>query len=117
MRLSIAPTGDRFLRGRTPVFLLGDTVWAAFSRASLSQWETYLERRRRQGFNVAYISVLPIVHDRSEAADDRQPFHLDGRGHWDLDRPDESYFAHAQAMVEMAAAQGITSALVVLWCN
>lgn len=117
MRLSIASTGDRFLRGRNPVFLLGDTVWAAFSRARLSEWKTYLERRRRQGFNLAYISVLPIVHDRSEAVEDRQPFQLDSRGRWDLDRPDASYFAHAQAMVETAAAQGITSALVVLWCD
>lgn len=117
MAVSVAPTGDRFLDAGRPVFLLGDTVWAAFSRISLPEWESYLEFRRRQGFNVVYISVLPIVHDTSQAAEDRQPFHVDDAGRWDLDAPDGSYFRHARRMVEVAAASGITAALVVLWCN
>jgi Protein of unknown function (DUF4038) len=99
------------------VFLLADTLWAAFSRMSRHEWVDALRLRRRQGFNAINISVLPIAHDRSLSGDARAPFVAREDGTWDLDRPDPDYFDRAREMVTLARDHGILLVLVVLWCN
>ena len=116
-RLEIAASRDRFVRHGSDVFLLGDTAWAAFSRATLEEWTAYLAMRKGQGFNSVYISVLPIAHDRSVSADDRTPFRMYQDGGWDLSAIDLDYFEQAAHMVELAVAAGFTPFLVLLWCN
>jgi hypothetical protein len=100
-----------------PVFLLADTLWAAFSRMSMPEWREALRLRRRQGFNAVNISILPIAHDRSMSSDARSPFRLRSDGSWDLDCIDHQYFREARAMVEAAVAEDLVPILVVLWCN
>src|SRR3954447_25372692 len=116
-RLRLHDSGTRFLRDGVPTFLLADTLWAAFSRMSMSEWRDVLRLRRRQGFNAVNISILPIAHDRSLSADAKAPFHVREDGSWDLDRLDLTYFDNARAMVEMALDEGMVPVLVVLWCN
>jgi len=116
-RLQIADSGDAFLCAGAPVFLLADTLWAAFSRMSMHEWRDVLRLRRRQGFNGVNVSILPIAHDRSMSSDERSPFQLRGDGSWDLNRPDRQYFSDARAMVEAAVTEGLVPTLVVLWCN
>ncbi|SDD94857.1 apiosidase-like domain-containing protein [Auraticoccus monumenti] len=109
--------GDRLTRDGESVFLLADTLWAAFSQMSTDEWREALRLRRRQGFNAVNISVLPIAHDRSTGEDERQPFRLRADGSWDLDRLDDGYFAVARTMVQLAVEEGLVPVLVVLWCN
>jgi hypothetical protein len=115
--LEVAASGDRFAVQARDRFLLGDTVWAAFTRVSEPEWGSYLSRRRTQGFNAVYISVLPIAHDRSSSSKDYQPFLGDGLGGWDLSRPDPAYFERARGMVRQAVDAGFVPFLVLLWCN
>ena len=106
-----------FTRDGVPTFLLADTLWAAFSRMSMTEWRDVMRLRRRQGFTAVNISILPIAHDRSLSADARAPFELRADGSWDLDRPDPGYFANARRMAEAALDEEIVPVLVVLWCN
>lgn len=110
--LDVDSAKQRLLRDGRPTFLLADTLWAAFGRPTMPEWHAYLRRRRRQGFTAVNISVLPIPHDQSVAADSRTPFR-DG----DPDHIDTGYFTHAADMVALARAEGLTAVLVLLWCN
>nr|WP_294696960.1 DUF4038 domain-containing protein [uncultured Friedmanniella sp.] len=115
--LEVDPSGETLLRDGMPIFLLADTLWAAFSRMSMAEWREALRLRRRQGFNAVNVSILPIAHDRSISRDDRSPFGLRADGSWDLDHLDDQYFRNARAMVQAAVAEDIIPILVVLWCN
>jgi hypothetical protein len=116
-RLTPHESGDFLTRDGVPVFLLADTLWAAFSRMSTTEWRNVLRLRRRQGFAAVNISILPIAHDRSLSSDARVPFEVRPDGSWDLDRLDTAYFHHARRMVEAALDEDIVPVLVVLWCN
>lgn len=117
VQLTLHESGDFLLRHGVPTFLLADTLWAAFSRMSMTEWRDALRLRRRQGFNAVNISILPIAHDRSMSADARAPFRVREDGSWDLDHLEPGYFDNARAMVELALDEGIVPVLVVLWCN
>jgi hypothetical protein len=116
-QLEVDPSGEVLLREGAPVFLLADTLWAAFSRMSMAEWRDTLRLRRRQGFNAVNVSVLPIAHDRTVSSDERSPFVVRSDGTWDLGRLDQQYFSFARAMVEAAIAEDLVPVLVVLWCN
>jgi hypothetical protein len=116
-QLRLDESGDFFVRDGVPAFLLADTLWAAFSRMSMTEWRDAMRLRRRQGFNAVNISILPIAHDRSVSAEARAPFHVRADGSWDLDRLDVAYFDNARAMLEVSIDEGIVPVLVVLWCN
>lgn len=115
MKWSVSPDGRFFRKDGKAVFYLGDTVWNAFSGAELEEWEDYLEVRRRQGYNVLQISVLPIMHDGSGLLEGRCPFALQEDDSLNFAEPNPAYFRQAARMVEMAFARGMTCALVLLW--
>lgn len=114
--LTIDPTGRTVLRDGEPLPIVADTAWASFSEPTAEEWSHYLRRRRRQGFTAVLISTLPILNDRTEWAGERHPYALDAEGHYDWDRPDESYWAQARAFTAAVVAEGMVPMLVVLWC-
>lgn len=99
-----------------PLFYLADTVWSAFTNATLEEWEEYLDYRRMQGFNVLQINILR-QWDASGSDLELEPFaeHEDGTTNYSV--YNERYFDRAEVMVRMAAERGFTPALVLLWCN
>ena len=103
--------GERCLRHAdgTPFFWLADTAWAAGTRATIEEWERYLEYRADQGFSAVQVNALR-QHDGSRPHD-RLPFGDD----WDLSRPDPAYFDHLDRLVAMAHDRGMVPALVALW--
>lgn len=111
---TVAPDHRSLLADGRRRFLLADTVWAAFTSPTDAEWLDHLELRRRQGFNALLISVLPIVHDRSEA--ERTPFAVSPAG-VDFDGGDADYWSHAVWVLEEARARGFTPVLVLLWNN
>lgn len=116
-QLSVDPSGTHLLRDGQPLFLLADTLWAAFSRMTEHEWLDALRLRRRQGFNAINISILPIAHDRTLSGEALAPFRVHDGGSWDLDEPDRAYFRRAGQMVQVAAAHDLSVVLVALWCN
>ena len=113
-RWRIAPDRRSLLADGEPRFLLADTTWAAFTSPTDDEWLDYLALRRRQGFNALLISVLPIVHDRSDAG--RSPFGV-VEGGVDFAGGDPDYWEHAQWMLVQAREHGMTPILVLLWNN
>lgn len=116
-RLTVDPSGAHLRRDGQPIYLLADTLWAAFSRMTEPEWVDALRLRRRQGFNAVNISVLPIAHDRSLSGEALSPFRVRADGSWDLDELDPTYFSRARRMVQLAAEHELAVVLVVLWCN
>src|SRR3954454_24310146 len=106
-RLRLHDSGTCFLRDGVPTFLLADTLWAAFSRMSITEWRDALRLRRRQGFNAVNVSILPIAHDPSMSAEAKAPSHVRENRSWHLARLDLTYFDNARAMVRMALDEGM----------
>jgi hypothetical protein len=114
--LTVAETGDYFLRGGLPFFYLADTVWSAFVSVTPEEWDEYLSYRRRQGFNALQIAVLP-QWDASKPHLDIAPFRRKRGGGLDYHEIDEGYFERAAGLLERAREYGFIPALVVLWCD
>lgn len=116
-KISISETNDYFVSGGKPFFYLADTMWAAFYNPTLEEWEEYLEYRRRQGYNVVQISVLPLNHESPGKNLGVFPFHATSNGKWNYYKYNEEFFQRADKIVDMAAEKGFVVALVLLWAN
>jgi hypothetical protein len=95
----------------TPFFWLGDTVWELFHRATLDEAQLYLQDRSRKGFNVVQAVVLAEMDGLNTP---NVSGHLPLTGNDPL-RPNEDYFRHVDAVIELAARQGIVVALLPTW--
>jgi len=110
-------TGLVLERDGPATYLLADTVWSAFTDAELDEWTSYVDLRAEQGFNGVQVSVLPILHDRTEGPWLERPFADDGHGAFDWTRPREAYFERAARMLEIALARGLAPVVVLVWVN
>lgn len=111
-RIQVHPSG-RTLMTETgaPFFWLGDTAWELFHRCTLAEAEHYLSRRAAQGFTVIQAVALAEfdgLHTPNPNGD--RPLLGD-----DPAQPNERYFAHADAIVRMAAAHGLYLGLLPTW--
>ncbi|MHA6530569.1 apiosidase-like domain-containing protein [Paenibacillus sp. BAC0078] len=116
MQVSLSENRRSFVVNDKPFFYLADTVWSAFTNASIQEWAEYLEYRKMQGFNVLQINILR-QWDASESDIAIEPFGLDPNGYYDYHKLNEEYFDRADEMLGMAVEQGFVPALVLLWCN
>lgn len=92
-------------------FWLGDTAWELFHRLDRDETERYLETRRRQGFTV--IQAVALAELEGLTVPDRQgnlPFE-----NADPARPVEAYWAHVDAVVDLAARKGLLIGLLPTW--
>lgn len=96
-----------------PIFLLGDTIWTAFSNIDIDEWKEYLDYRGIQGFNVLQINILTQL-DGGKSDLDIYPFNIDLDGRFDFYNINKEYFIRAQEMLELAVEKGFIPALVVL---
>lgn len=76
-----------------------------------AEWEAYLDYRKAQNFNVVQISILPVLHDRTDQALVFEPFLTGTHGRWDTTRLNKPYFERAARMVKTAMEKGFT-----VWC-
>jgi len=103
-RFLVTESGD-------PFFWLGDTAWELFHRLTLTEAETYLETRRRQGFNVIQAVVLAELDGlHTPNASGHLPLLGD-----DPTRPNEFYFMHVDAVIRLAAQKGLYIGLLPTW--
>ena len=106
-----------FTQKGKPFFYLADTLWMAFSKLEMNEWEEILLLRRMQRFTVLQISALPISHDNSQDKSALAPFSPDGSGGWDFDTINTAYFDKACDMLGRAVELGFTPCVHLLWAN
>ncbi len=114
--LKIHKNGRNFILDGQNFFYLADTVWSAFTNATLEEWEYYLEKRWAQGYTVLQINTLP-QWDRCMSDVGVYPFYTEDGQKYDFTRWNEEYYTRARQMCRMAADKGFQLALVVLWLN
>lgn len=94
-----------------PFFWLGDTAWGLFHRCTLEEAELYLEDRRRRGFNLVQAVALTefdglrVPNPNGDyALIDENPL-----------TPNEAYFQHIDAIIQMAHDKGIYVGMLPTW--
>ena len=94
-----------------PFFWLGDTAWELFHRLNREDAKHYLQTRARQGFTVIQAVILAERDGvRTPNANGDLPFH-----ELDPTRPNESYFAHVDFIIEEANKLGLTMGILPTW--
>jgi hypothetical protein len=95
----------------TPFFYLGDTAWELFHRLSLRDAERYLEDRRKKHFSVIQAVVL-AEFDGLKTPNMQGATPLVGN---DPAKPNEAYFRHVDAVVDMAQQKGLFIGMLPTW--
>jgi len=110
--LKVSPN-HRFLMyaDGTPFFYLGDTAWELFHRLTLEESERYLDDRAGKRFNVIQAVVLAEFDGlHTPNADGDLPLVDD-----DPTKPNEAYFKHVDAVVDMARERGLFIGMLPTW--
>jgi hypothetical protein len=95
----------------TPFFLLADTAWEIFHRLSLDEARHYLETRAQQEFTVVMGVALAEFDGLGEPNRNGDlPLHDQ-----DPTRPNEKYFAHVDAVLDVAEQLGLFFGLLPTW--
>ncbi len=106
-------SNHRFLKTDSgkPFFWLGDTAWELFHRLTLAEAEHYLVNRLHNGFNVIQAVVLAEVDglNTPNANGDTPLIDLDPA------RPNEAYFRHVDAIIDLAGQRGLHIGLLPTW--
>jgi hypothetical protein len=95
----------------TPFFYLGDTAWELFHRLTLAEAELYLRDRTAKGFTVIQAVALAELDGlRTPNTNGDLPLIDD-----DPARPNEAYFRHVDAVVDLAASLGLHIGMLPTW--
>ena len=102
-----------------PFFWLGDTGWLLFEKLDRDQSETYLEDRRKKGFNVIQVMVQHDINIKNAYGDSAlinknvvTPRVIAGNS---LTDKTYDYWDHVDYIVDLAAKKGIYIAMVPVW--
>ncbi|MFQ3586874.1 MAG: glycoside hydrolase family 140 protein [Fimbriimonadaceae bacterium] len=94
----------------SPFFYLADTAWQMFQRLDLESARHYLADRAAKGFTAIQAAILAELDPFAPNANGDVPLIGD-----DPTRPNEAYFAHVDAVVQMANRLGLRMALLPCW--
>ncbi|KAL4878745.1 hypothetical protein BJY04DRAFT_209055 [Aspergillus karnatakaensis] len=94
----------------TPFFWQADTAWLLFHRLNYSEAETYLSDRASKGFTMVLAVAFTQAGINSSNRNGDLPF-IDE----DLENPNEAYWEHVDAVVELAWKKGIRICMVPTW--
>ncbi len=110
--LQVSPDGHRLQHADgTPFFYLGDTAWELFHRLDRNEARRFLEHRAGLGFNV----IQAVVLAQLGGLDVPNPYGAVPLLDRDPTRPNEAYFEHVDAVVEMADSLGLFVGLLPTW--
>ncbi|GAB3999192.1 glycoside hydrolase family 140 protein [Spirosoma daeguense] len=108
-----------------PFFWMGDTAWELFQRLDRPETETYLETRRRQGFNVIQVVALAFANDEDNRKPNRYgdfPFIENNPDRLAItpgNKPEDvaqyDYWDHVDFVIQTAARKGLYVALNPVW--
>lgn len=109
--LSISPGQRHFAQSNGEPFLIqGEAAWSLIVELERADAESYLEDRRRRGFNLLMVNLIEHWFSEHPPVDayGTAPFKVAG----DFSTPNEEYFSRARELVRLAADKGF----VVLLC-
>ncbi|MDD5604183.1 MAG: DUF4038 domain-containing protein [Eubacteriales bacterium] len=94
-----------------PFFYLGDTAWELFHRLNRKESTIYLRDRAEKGFTVIQAVVVAEIGGADEPnAQGDLPF-IDK----DVSKPNEKYFKHVDAVVDIAEKSGLFIGMLPTW--
>ena len=110
--LAVSENGRYLIQeDETPLFYLGDTGWELFHRLSLPEAEKYLSDRSEKGFTVIQAVVLSQIGGLTDPnANGDLPL-----TDQDLTKPNEAYFQHVDAIVELAESLNLYIGMLPTW--
>ena len=104
--LHVVP-GKRYLvdAANNPFFINGDSPWDLIASLTREEVDHYLEDRRLRGVNTVLVALMEHCFSSHppENAYGNAPFTTPG----DFSTPNEAYFAHADYVIDKAAAKGM----------
>ncbi|MBN1787350.1 MAG: glycoside hydrolase family 140 protein [Sedimentisphaerales bacterium] len=118
----IVSQNGRFLQHEngTPFFWQGDTGWLLFEKLSRAEAETYLENRRKKGFNVIQVMVLHELPQKNlygdyavEENDPAKPITTPGNN--PKSESEYDYWDHIDFIVDTAGEKGLYIGMVPAW--
>jgi Protein of unknown function (DUF4038)/Putative collagen-binding domain of a collagenase len=112
--LRISASGTYIVdQNNRPFFMNGDSGWSVISQLSTADATTYLENRRLKGFNTIVAELVEHKFASNAPANfyHDQPFTSAGN----FNTPNEAYFAHADLVINTAAAKGQVMMLAPLY--
>ena len=99
--------GQRYLVDQTnaPFLIHGEAPWSLIANLTNEEADLYLEDRRQKGFNALMVNLLEHQFADNAPANvyGAEPFAVPG----DFSTPNEAYFAHADLILQKAAAKGM----------
>lgn len=110
-QLRVSDNHRYLMRGNEPFFWLGDTAWELFHRLNKDEARHYLQHRAEQGFTVIQ-AVLLAEMDGLRVPNANGDLPLQGD---DPTRPNEAYFKHADAIIDLADSCGLVIGLLPTW--
>ena len=94
-----------------PFFYLGDTAWELFHCLDLERTQRYLQNRAVKGFTVIQaVALAELGGLKVPNAYGHYPLHDN-----DPTRPEEDYFRHVDAVVDMAGELGLFTGFLPTW--
>jgi hypothetical protein len=96
-------------QGNQPFFINGDSAWSLIAQLSEVDADTYLSDRALKGFNLVLTELIEHKFSKNAPANiaGQAPFTTAG----DFNTPNESYFSHADWVINKAAEKGIVMLL------
>jgi hypothetical protein len=98
-------------RGR-PFLMIGDAAWSLVAQLPLEDAEAYLAGRQVLGFNTVLVSLLEHKYAANAPANASGASPFTGRA---FTTPNETYFAHADSLIGLAAARDMLVLLAPLY--
>lgn len=88
------------------MLIQGDAAWSLIANTTEDEAAWYLDQRKAQGFNVVLVNLIERLFavDAPRNLMGDEPFTTPG----DFTTPNESYMAHAERILDLARARGIT---------
>lgn len=96
-----------------PFFINGDTAWSLIVQLSKANAINYLSDRAQKGFNLVLVNLIEHKFATNAPANlaGQAPFTIPG----DFNSPNESYFSHADWVINEAAKKGLVVLLAPLY--
>lgn len=95
------PTGN-------PVFWLGTTQWQLFREFTLDEAQLIIEKSKTTGFDFIQVMLLGVGDGTKPNLNGEKPCHND-----DPDTPNEAYFQHVDAVMEIARKSDVAISMTV----